>query len=86
MELPSQPTNRRRPFSVTLLYTILQDERYNPPPAVLPRRGVIVIALGSFKALVHTEACLLFEAGKMDVSHIAPVLAELMRVNAQVRV
>ncbi|CAM9376932.1 unnamed protein product [Ascophyllum nodosum] len=63
----------------------IQDERYNPPPAVLPRRGVIVIALGSFKALVHTEACLLFEAGKMDVSHIAPVLAELMRVNAQTR-
>eukprot|EP00904_Undaria_pinnatifida_P005987 jgi/Undpi1/2518/HiC_scaffold_13.g05897.m1 len=62
----------------------LQDERYHPPPAVLPREGVVVIALGPFKALIHTEACLLFEAGSMNVSHIVPVLAELMQANAEV--
>lgn len=62
-----------------------QDERYHPPPAVLPRDGVVVIALGPFKALIHTEACLLFEAGKVDVSHMVPVLAELMQANAEVR-
>lgn len=45
----------------------------------------MVIALGPFKALVHTEACLVFEAGRVDVAHIAPVLAELMRANAKVR-
>lgn len=61
-----------------------QDERYHPPPAVLPRDGVVVVALGPFKALVHTQACLLFEAGKMDVSHIAPVLADLVRANNEV--
>lgn len=44
-----------------------------------------MIALGPFKALIHTEACLLFEAGKIDVSHIVPVLAELMQANAEVR-
>lgn len=52
---------------------------------MLPREGVVVIALGPFKALIHTEACLLFEAGKIDVSHIVPVLAELMQANAEVR-
>lgn len=62
-----------------------QDERYHPPPAVLPREGVVVIALGPFKALIHTEACLLFEAGNMDVSHLVPVLSELMQANAEVR-
>lgn len=61
-----------------------QDERYHPPPAVLPRDGVVVIALGPFKALVHTDACLVFEAGRVDVAYIAPVLAELMRANAKV--
>eukprot|EP00903_Cladosiphon_okamuranus_P018958 g17435.t1 len=59
----------------------LQDERYHPPPAVLPRDGVVVVALGPFKALVHTEACLLFEAGKVDVSHVAPILADLVQAN-----
>lgn len=43
------------------------------------------MALGPFKALVHTEACLLFEAGKMDVSHIAPILADLVAANNQAR-
>lgn len=52
---------------------------------MLPREGVVVIALGPFKALIHTEACLLFEAGSMNVSHIVPVLAELMQANAEVR-
>ncbi|CAM9631480.1 unnamed protein product [Pylaiella littoralis] len=58
-----------------------QDERYHPPPAVLPREGVVVVALGPFKALLHTDACLLFEAGKLDVSHIAPMLADLVKAN-----
>lgn len=62
----------------------MQDERYNPPPAVLPRDGVVVVALGPFKALVHTEACVVFEAGKGDVAHITPILAELMQANAKV--
>ncbi len=61
-----------------------KDERYHPPPAVLPREGVVVVALGPFKALLHTEACLLFEAGKMDVSHIAPILADLVQANNEV--
>lgn len=51
---------------------------------MLPREGVVVVALGPFKALLHTEACLLFEAGKIDVSHVVPVLAELMQANAEV--
>ncbi|CAM9782580.1 unnamed protein product, partial [Ectocarpus fasciculatus] len=63
----------------------LQDERYHPPPAVLPREGVVVIALGPFKALVHTEACVLFEAEKIDVSYIAPILADLVRANNEAR-
>lgn len=52
---------------------------------MLPREGVVVIALGPFKALVHTEACLLFEAGKIDVSHMAPLLSELMQANNEAR-
>lgn len=52
---------------------------------MLPRQGVVVIALGPFKALVHTEGCLLFEACKIDVSHMAPMLAELMQANNEAR-
>lgn len=44
----------------------------------------MVVALGPFKALIHTEACLVFEAGKGNVAHIAPLLAELMKANAKV--
>ncbi|CAM9897862.1 unnamed protein product, partial [Ectocarpus sp. 12 AP-2014] len=62
----------------------LQDERFHPPPAVLPREGVVVVALGPFKALVHTEACVLFEAEKIDVSYIAPILADLVQANNEV--
>lgn len=65
-------------------FPLRQDERYHPPPAVLPREGVVVVALGPFKALVHTEACLLFEAGKIDVSHVAPILADLVQANNEV--
>lgn len=53
---------------------------------MLPRDGVVVIALGPFKALVHTEACLLFEAGKVDVTYIAPLLAGLMQANSEVNI
>lgn len=66
------------------LLETFKDERYHPPPAVLPREGVVVVALGSFKALVHTEACILFEAARQDVSHAAPILAKLMEDNVQV--
>lgn len=45
----------------------------------------MVIALGPFKALVHTEACVLFEAEKIDVSHIAPILADLVQANNEAR-
>ncbi|CAN0560210.1 unnamed protein product, partial [Ectocarpus sp. 12 AP-2014] len=62
-----------------------QDERFHPPPAVLPREGVVVVALGPFKALVHTEACVLFEAEKIDVSYIAPILADLVQANNEAR-
>lgn len=69
---------------MTMLLLLEQDERYHPPPAVLPREGVVVVALGPFKALLHTDACLLFEAGKLDVSHIAPMLADLVKANNEV--
>lgn len=52
---------------------------------MLPRDGVVVVALGPLKALIHTEACLVFEAGKGDIARIASLLAELMRANAKVR-
>lgn len=83
--LLSLGTARVRPSGVFVFYPRDQDERYHPPPAVLPREGVVVVALGPFKALVHTEGCLLFEAGKMDVSHVSPILADLVRANNEVR-
>ncbi|CAN0387132.1 unnamed protein product, partial [Discosporangium mesarthrocarpum] len=61
-----------------------QDERHHPPPAVLPREGVVVVALGSFKALLHPTACLIFDAGRADMVRLAPALAELMKENAKV--
>jgi hypothetical protein len=60
----------------------LQDtQHFNPPPAILPRGNVIVVAVGNFKALIYSDSCLVFEAKRPVVAQATTELAELMKLN-----
>jgi hypothetical protein len=60
----------------------LQDTlHFNPPPAILPRGNVIVVAIGNFKALIYSDSCLVFEAKRPVVVQATTELAELMKLN-----
>ena len=55
--------------------------RYSPPPAILPRGNVLIVALGNFKLLIYSDSCTVFEANRPVVDTASDELAELVQLN-----